>query len=85
VLYLAAYLAVRSGHVLVHRVSFATEAGGTRYFHRVAGGDFGPGFLQSRTTQIAVPWSYTLFTPLRWTESVTWKVIPRKYEIERVR
>lgn len=77
--YLAGFLAARVSHALVHRVSFATESQGRVYFHRVAAGDCGPGMLQSGVTQFVVSASHVVFTPLRWAESLVWRIIPREY------
>jgi hypothetical protein len=75
------YLWARSNHALVHRVSFVSDAGKMDFFHRVTAGDFGPGILQSRGTQIVVTTSYYVFTPLRWFEAVVWHVVPKQHAI----
>ena len=79
VVYVMAFFASRFTHALVHRVSFATEPQGRVYFHSVGAGDFGPGLLQSSSTQFVVSASHLLFTPLRWAESLVWRIIPREY------
>jgi hypothetical protein len=79
IVYVVGFLAARVSHVLVHRVSFATESQGRVYFHRVVAGDFGPGLLQSGVTRFGVSVSHFLFTPLRWAESLVWRFIPREY------
>ncbi|MBI2929955.1 MAG: hypothetical protein HYY24_30220 [Verrucomicrobia bacterium] len=80
-LYCLGYYWARSHHALIHRVSFATGGGTKRYFHRVSMGDFGPGSLQSSSTQFIVVASYGVFTPLRWLEALAWHLIPRKYPV----
>ena len=79
IVYVVGFLAARVSHVLVHRVSFATESQGRVYFHRVVAGDFGPGLLQSGITRFVVSASHVVFTPLRWAESLGWRIIPREY------
>lgn len=79
IVYLAGYLAARGTHVLVHRVSFATEPKARVYFHRVVAGDFGPGLSQSAFNRFIISASYIGFTPLRWAEALVWRLIPRDY------
>lgn len=83
VIYATAFLVLRLTHVLVHRVSYATEPSGRVYFHQVTGGDFGPGLLVGDAVRIGVPVAHWVFTPLRWAESLAWRVIPREYGFEK--
>lgn len=83
VAYVSCYFVVRGTHILIHRVSFATEARGLTYFHKVIAGDFGPGLTQSAFTQLGVSSSLIAFTPLRWVESFVWNFVPRRYEFPK--
>jgi hypothetical protein len=69
--YALSYGAARYSQMLIHRVSFA---GDTRY-HWI---DTGSRFMWS-PLGVLVPVSYFVFTPLRWSESLVWRFVPRKY------
>jgi hypothetical protein len=69
--YALSYGAARYSQMLIHRVSFAGDA---RY-HCI---DTSGRFMWS-PLGVLVPVSYYLFTPLRWSESLAWRFIPREY------
>lgn len=70
--YALSYAVAHYYQLLVHRVSFAGDA---RY-HWV---DEGSRFMWSPLGVLA-PASYFVFTPLRWGESLVWRLVPREYE-----
>jgi hypothetical protein len=65
------YGAARYSQMLIHRVSFAGDA-------RCHWIDTGSRFMWS-PHGVLVPISYYIFTPLRWSESLVWRFIPREY------
>ena len=79
--YCLGYLMARSQHALIHRVAFATEGADKNYYHRVMSGDFGPGIFQSAGSQFVLSASHFVFTPLRWSETCIWYLIPRQYAV----
>jgi hypothetical protein len=65
--YLLAYLWVRQGHYLVHRL---TWAGGERY-HAITTGDYGP-MNEEWWVTVTHTVPYWCFAPVRWIEAHWW-------------
>jgi len=71
--YCGGYFAAREGHWLVHRVTVETDCDGNKVFSHWI--DRGKPETRAQTA------AYWTFTPLRWTEGLVWRVIPRDYDI----
>jgi len=57
---------------------------GTRYYHTISTGDFGPGLLQGPFTLIVARASFWVFTPLRWLEAAAWSAVPRAESVSYI-
>ena len=72
VVYVLSYSVARSTRMLIHRVSYA----GDTYYHSI---DAGWAYAWS-PLRFSVPINYIVFSPLRWSEALMWRFIPRDYE-----
>jgi hypothetical protein len=71
--YALAYGIARYSQMLIHRVSHAGDV----YYHVIDASSV----YAWTPVGFVVPVSYWIFTPLRWTEVIFWRFIPRTYEI----
>jgi hypothetical protein len=80
ILYFVSYLIIRSGHILVHRVSYSTNSdAGKTYYHSVTVGDFGTPMITGNSIWMAGNTCYFIYFPRRLAEGLFWKYYPKNY------
>src|SRR6516162_9244579 len=87
VIYCAGYTVTRQTLLLVHRVGYETQVDGTKYYHHyIDRGEFSRAFILFGNNRNVGTWlhgqqlAYWVFSPLRWSETAVWHLIPRTYE-----
>ena len=83
IIYIGSYFAARVEKLLVHRVAFITNREGKKsYLHDISKGDFGIPLLTGNAIWRLAYIAYYLYSPLRYTEILFWRIYPREYAFD---